>query len=125
MTCLYCKGKCVKNGLFCRSKQRYKCSNCNITFSDSTIENDNNKKKIRLVLHLILAGCINRDIASELEMEEKIIKNWRKLYFRKLKKLLPVKPSLTIDRLKGIYERIEKFRPTKFNRSRGPGMRRY
>lgn len=127
MTCLYCKGRCVKNGPYSKTKQRYQCKSkkCKRTFSDSTIEKFKTGKNKRFVLHLILAGCSNQGIAEELEMDEKIIIKWRKIYFRRLNELLPDKPSLTIPKLKVKYERMERSRITKFNHHRkGPTKKR-
>lgn len=120
-----CKGRAVKYGLDRKTNQRYKCLKCNRTFSDITIEKIKNEKDIRLALHLILAGCHSRNIERELHIEEKIIKRWSKLYFKGVKKLLPINPLLNITTLIGIYEGIEKGRLTKFNRGRRPGIGRY
>ena len=108
ITCLYCNRSCVKFGLYGKTKQRYKCFVCNKTFSEVTIKKSKNEKNIRLVLHLLLAGCTNRDIAQKLKIKEKIIKKWRKLYFKVGRQFLPREPLLEIRKLIGIYNRIEK-----------------
>ena len=125
MKCLYCKGRSVKNGLFSINKQRYKCLNCDRYFSDVTIENRNNKKPILLVLHLILAGCSNWSIHYELGIDEKIIKKWRKIYFKVGRRFLPPEPLLPIRKLIAVYEKIEKSCSTKFDRGGIEGRRKW
>jgi transposase-like protein len=113
MTCLYCKGRSVKFGVYNKGKQRYKCLKCGKTFSDGTVENTNAAKHKRLVFHLILAGCGRKEIAKLLSLEEKTIQKWLNTHFRGIKEFLPAKPLLRIGTLKTIYSGIEKSRIAK------------
>ncbi len=120
MTCLFCKGKSVKYGLYKNNIQRYKCLGCNKTFSETTITNVHLETNIRLVLHLILAGCSTLDIADELGLEEKIVIKWKKLYIKSVKNFLPAQPLLTIRTLISIYRGIENSSISKLNINRYP-----
>lgn len=107
MKCLFCEGKAIKNGLYNDHIQRYKCLDCNKTFSERTIDTVNSENNIRLVLHLILSGCSTVDIARELILEEKVIKKWKKLYIKGIRNFVPNKPLLKIQTLIFIYREIE------------------
>lgn len=68
------------------------------------------QKKIRVALHLILAGCSTLEISEELEVPEGFIKKWKNLHLKSLTRILPNEPLLSIITLARIYNGIEKKR---------------
>ncbi|UEG49366.1 hypothetical protein LK994_12060 [Ferruginibacter lapsinanis] len=67
-------------------------------------------KHKRVVLHLILAGCKESEIAEYFEIRESLIKSWKKTHFRELQEILPNQSLLYINTLAQIYNAIEKSR---------------
>src|SRR6478672_1904808 len=99
MSCIYCQGKIVKYGVYNGTNQRYKCLKCSRTFSERTISRTHSQKDIRLVLHLMLAGCNKSEIAAELKMEEKSIEKWINRYYKNIFEIVPKQSLLAIKTL--------------------------
>lgn len=67
----------VKNG-FARTKQRYKCKDCNYNFIEGDLRKEKNLDKQRMALHLYLENMGFRAIGRVLGVSNVSVLNWVK-----------------------------------------------
>lgn len=115
MDCKYCKFDCVKNGFDRKLNQRYLCLNCRRTFISVELDSVKLMREKRIVLHLILAGCSEADIAEEMEISKQLVITWCNLYLKNRKKLIVRTQKIAVSNLVTIFRGIEKSRISYLN----------
>lgn len=120
MNCIFCLGDTVRNGKDRQGRQRFKCCQNHCGKSFTLISNSPTIiSKKRLTIHLLVAGCDISDIATKLELEERLVKIWKEKYLSNLSAIKPREPLLSINTLLTIFKAIEKKRISKLNYSDG------
>lgn len=87
-----------------------KCISCNKTFSVSHIEKQNIAVKKRIVLHLLLCGCVKKEISDLLNIKLIHINKWTQHLLLGYKKIIPSKSLLSPNTLYTLIKAIEKSR---------------